>query len=181
MQKKRLLFDQKSLEITLKRLCQEITENLSDEVPTVLIGLQPRVIFLADRLAKLLNKKFGINLQVGHLDATFHRDDYNRDGNILNPKTTSINFLVEDKNVILIDDVIASGRMVRSGIDALQDFGRPAQVELLCLINRKYQRDLPIQPDYVGKEVNTLNTQKVLVEWKDETREDAIWIIDRAK
>lgn len=179
MQKKRLLLSQSLLDITLKRLCQEITENLNPEEQTVLIGLQPRGTFLADRLYALLKTEFGVHLPFGYLDATFHRDDYNRDGNILKPATTSIDFIVENKKVILVDDVIASGRMVRAGIEALQDFGRPSKVELLCLINRNYQRDLPIQPDYTGIKVNTLNTQKVLVEWKSNGfPEDSVWIID---
>jgi pyrimidine operon attenuation protein/uracil phosphoribosyltransferase len=177
MQKKRLLLGQPLLDITLKRLCQEIIENIEGE--TVLLGLQPRGTYLADRLNRFLKSDFSIDLPLGYLDATFHRDDYNRGGNILKPNSNKIDFIIEDKKVILIDDVIASGRMVRAGIDAMQDFGRPAKVELLCLINRKYERDLPIQPDYVGKGVNTLDSQKVLVEWKEQGfEEDNIWIID---
>jgi pyrimidine operon attenuation protein/uracil phosphoribosyltransferase len=177
MQKKRLLLGQPLLDITLKRLCQEIIENIEGD--TVLLGLQPRGTYLADRLTGFLKSDFSIDLPLGYLDATFHRDDYNRGGNILKPNSNKIDFIIEDKKVILIDDVIASGRMVRAGIDAMQDFGRPAKVELLCLINRKYERDLPIQPDYVGKGVNTLDSQKVLVEWKEQGfEEDNIWIID---
>lgn len=179
MQKKRLLLGQPLLDITLKRLCQEIVENLDEAIPTVLMGLQPRGTFLAERLDHFLRTGFDTRLPLGLLDATFYRDDYNRGGNILKPNSNKINFIIEDKKVVLIDDVIATGRMVRAGIDALQVFGRPARVELLCLINRKYERDLPIQPDYVGQGVNTLDSQKVLVEWKEQGfAEDSIWIID---
>ena len=179
MQKKRLLLGPPLFDITLKRLCQEIVENLDEEMPTVLLGLQPRGIFLADRLHEFLKSDFNINLPIGHLDATFYRDDYNRGGNILTPNSNKIDFIIEEKKVILIDDVIATGRMVRAGIDAMQVFGRPAKVELLCLINRKYERDLPIQPDYIGQGVNTVDSQKVLVEWKEQGyQEDSIWIID---
>lgn len=177
MQKKRLLLGQPLLDITLKRLCQEIVENLDSD--TVLLGLQPRGVFLAERLTHFLKTDFNVSLPLGYLDATFYRDDYNRGGNILTPNSNKIDFIIEDKKVVLIDDVIATGRMVRAGIDAMQVFGRPAKVELLCLINRRYERDLPIQPDYIGKGVNTLDTQKVLVEWKEQGfEEDNIWIID---
>ncbi len=179
MQKKRLILSQPLLDLTIKRLCQEIIENIDSDKETVLLGLQPRGIFLAERISDFLRNEFDCALKLGHLDATFYRDDFNRNGQILKPNTTNIDFIIEDKNVILIDDVLATGRMVRAAIDAMQAFGRPAKVQLLCLINRSYNRDLPIQPDYVGKKVNTLDTQRVLVEWTEqENVSDSIWLID---
>ena len=167
------------MDITLKRLCQEIIENHDPMENTVLIGLQPRGIFLADRIKHFLNQDFGVDIPLGYLDATFYRDDFKRKGNILKPNSTEINFIIEDKNVILIDDVLATGRMVRAAIDAMQAFGRPEKVELLCLIDRKYNRDLPIQANFAGKKVNTLDSQRVLVEWTDQGFEkDTIWLID---
>jgi pyrimidine operon attenuation protein/uracil phosphoribosyltransferase len=179
MNKKRLILNQPLLDITLKRLCQQIIENhgLLDDV--VFLGLQPRGIFLAERICKALSEELKKDIRPGYLDATFYRDDFRRKGTLLTPNTTQISFIIEDKNVILIDDVLATGRMVRAAIDAMQAFGRPKKVELLCLIDRSYSRDLPIQPDYVGKSVNTLETQRVLVEWKEQQNaEDNIWIID---
>lgn len=179
MQKKRLILKQPLLNITLKRLCQEIVENHDPIENTVLLGLQPRGIFLAERIKFFLKEYFNVDIPLGHLDATFYRDDFKRKGNILTPNSTHIDFIIEDKNVILIDDVLATGRMVRAAIDAMQAFGRPQKIELLCLINRKYSRDLPIQPDYVGKKVNTVDSQRVLVEWKEQGNEsDNIWLID---
>lgn len=179
MQKKRLILEQPLLDITLKRLCQEIIENHDPMENTVLIGLQPRGIFLADRIKYFLKEDFGVQIPLGYLDATFYRDDFKRKGNILRPNSTEINFIIEDKNVILIDDVLATGRMVRAAIDAMQAFGRPEKVELLCLIDRKYNRDLPIQANFAGKKVNTLDSQRVLVEWIDQGHEkDSIWLID---
>jgi pyrimidine operon attenuation protein / uracil phosphoribosyltransferase len=179
MQKKRLILDQALLDITLRRLCQEIIENHEIVENVVLIGLQPRGVFLAERIKQLINELFGHNIPLGYVDATFYRDDFKRKGNILLPNSTQIAFIIEDKNVILIDDVLATGRMVRAAMDALQAFGRPKKIELLCLIDRKYNRDLPIQPDYSGKKVNTLDTQKVLVEWKEQGHKaDSIWLID---
>lgn len=179
MQKKRLILNQPLLDITLKRLCQEIIENHGPLENTVLIGLQPRGIFLAERIARFLKDDFVINIPLGYLDATFYRDDFKRKGNILKPNSTQINFIIENKNVILIDDVLATGRMVRAAIDAMQAFGRPEKIELLCLIDRKYNRDLPIQANFAGKKVNTLDSQRVLVEWKEQGHsEDSIWLID---
>jgi pyrimidine operon attenuation protein/uracil phosphoribosyltransferase len=179
MQKKRLILNQPLLDITLKRLCQEIIENHGPLEDTVLIGLQPRGIFLAERIARFLKDDFGVNIPLGYLDATFYRDDFKRKGNILKPNSTQINFIIENKKVILIDDVLATGRMVRAAIDAMQAFGRPDKVELLCLIDRKYNRDLPIQANFAGKKVNTLDSQRVLVEWKEQGHsEDSIWLID---
>jgi pyrimidine operon attenuation protein/uracil phosphoribosyltransferase len=179
MQKKRLILNQPLLDITLKRLCQEIIENHDPLEDTVLIGLQPRGIFLAERIARFLKDDFGVNIPLGYLDATFYRDDFKRKGNILKPNSTQINFIIENKKVILIDDVLATGRMVRAAIDAMQAFGRPEKVELLCLIDRKYNRDLPIQANFAGKKVNTLDSQRVLVEWKEQGHsEDCIWLID---
>ena len=179
MQKKRLILSQPLLDITIRRLCQEIIENHDALKETVLMGLQPRGVFLAERIQKTLKIAFGVDLKLGLLDATFYRDDFKRKGNILKPNSTKINFIIEEKNVILIDDVLATGRMVRAAIDAMQAFGRPLKVELLCLINRKYNRDLPIQPDFSGMKVNTLDTQRVLVEWTEQGFDtDSIWLID---
>lgn len=179
MQKKRLILNQPLLDITLRRLCQEIIENHDPLDNTVLMGLQPRGIFLAERIARFLKQEFEVSIPLGYLDATFYRDDFKRNGNILKPNSTQINFIIEGKNVILIDDVLATGRMVRAAIDAMQAFGRPEKVELLCLIDRKYNRDLPIQANFAGKKVNTLDSQRVLVEWKEQGHdEDCIWLID---
>jgi pyrimidine operon attenuation protein / uracil phosphoribosyltransferase len=179
MQKKRLITTQPLLDLTIKRLCQEIIENIESNKETVLLGLQPRGIFLAERINHFLKTEYSTFLNFGYLDATFYRDDFNRNGQILKPSTNQIDFILEDKNVILIDDVLATGRMVRAAIDAIQAFGRPAKVQLLCLINRSYNRDLPLQPDFFGKKVNTLDTQRVLVEWKEQGHnQDGIWLID---
>lgn len=179
MQKKRLILSQPLLDITIKRLCQEVIETNDHLSNTVLLGLQPRGIYFASRIKNTLKDDFGIDLPLGNLDATFYRDDFKRKGSILKPNSTDINFIIENKNVILIDDVLATGRMVRAAIDAMQAFGRPEKVELMCLVNRKYNRDLPIQPDFSGVKVNTLDSQRVLVEWQEQGyEEDAIWLID---
>lgn len=178
MNKKRLILSQPLLDFTLQRLCQQLIENHGDLSEVVFVGLQPRGTFLADRIVAVLSKQVKDPIKWGYLDATFYRDDFRRRDSPLSPNTTNLVHLVENKDVVLIDDVLATGRMVRAALDALQAFGRPRKVELLCLIDRSYNRDLPIQPDYVGKKVNTLDSQKVLVEWAEQNKkDDKIWLM----
>jgi pyrimidine operon attenuation protein/uracil phosphoribosyltransferase len=89
----------------------------------------------------------------------------------------NMDFIIEDKNVVLVDDVLHTGRTIRAGLDALLDFGRPRKVELLVLIDRRYSRHLPIQPDYVGKRVDTIVSQNVKAEWKETEGNDRVWLI----
>ncbi|MFN4086194.1 MAG: bifunctional pyr operon transcriptional regulator/uracil phosphoribosyltransferase PyrR [Spirosomataceae bacterium] len=176
MAQKRKIVSQARMGITLERLAQELIENHGDFQNSVLLGLQPRGVLLVDRLAAILTKQTQQNIQVGYLDATFYRDDFRRRTSPLTPNATKVPFIIENKQVILCDDVIASGRMVRAAMDALQAFGRPTRIELVCLIDRKYNRDIPIQPDYVGQKVNTLDTERVRVVWNEQDGEDAVWL-----
>ncbi len=176
---KRLILSSPLLEIMTSRLCQELIENHQDFNNTVIMGLQPRGIFFAERVVAELRERTGKNIPLGHLDATFYRDDFRRRDSPLLPNKTNVPFLIEGKRVILIDDVLASGRMVRAALDAMTAFGRPKMVELMVLIDRRYNRELPIEPDYFGMKVNTLESQRVLVEWKEQGFEaDHIWMVD---
>lgn len=175
---KRLILDTDLLQITINRLVEELIENHKDFQNTVLIGLQPRGVFLAQRIQKRLNQRLNKDLPLGLLDTTFYRDDFRRRETPLKANATKIPFIIEDKKVILIDDVLFTGRTVRAALDAMIAFGRPRLVELLTFIDRKYTRDLPIQPDYVGRRVNTIKSQRVLVEWTDQGAEnDKIWLV----
>jgi pyrimidine operon attenuation protein/uracil phosphoribosyltransferase len=175
---KRLILSNPLLDITLNRLCQQLIENHADFSDSVILGLQPRGIYLAERITQKLRTLTNQDIKFGYLDATFFRDDFRRRDSPLKPNATKVPFVIEGKKVILIDDVLATGRMVRAALDAMQAFGRPEKVELLCLINRRYERDIPIQPDYTGMRVNTLDTQRVLVEWTEQgAEEDRIWLI----
>ncbi|SFE99013.1 bifunctional pyr operon transcriptional regulator/uracil phosphoribosyltransferase PyrR [Thermoflexibacter ruber] len=177
-----LLFDEKSLDITINRLCQQLIENHNDFQDTVLVGMQPRGIFFAERVKKKLDKITEKNIPLGYLDITFHRDDFRRREQPLIPSTTKMPFLVEKKKVILIDDVLFTGRTIRAALSVINEFGRPKQIELLVLVDRKYSRDLPIQPNYVGRSVNTIQSQRVQVEWKEQgTTKDNIWLINEQK
>lgn len=178
MQKK-LILDSDLLDITLSRLCQQLIENHQDFAETVIIGLQPRGVFLAEIIHQKLENILKKTIPLGLLDTTFHRDDYRRREIPVKATETRIPFVIEAKKVVLVDDVLFTGRTVRAAMDAMIAFGRPAKVELLVLIDRKYNRDLPIAPDYVGKIVNTLASQKVLVELEEKGINNKIWLINK--
>lgn len=178
MQKK-LILDSDLLDITLSRLCQQLIENHRDFEETVIIGLQPRGVLLAEIIHQKLEKILKKSVPLGLLDTTFHRDDYRRREIPVKATETRIPFVIEAKKVVLVDDVLYTGRTVRAAMDAMISFGRPAKVELLVLIDRKHTRDLPIAPDYVGKIVNTLASQKVLVELEEKGTNNKIWLINK--
>ena len=176
---KRLIIDTKLLSIIINRLCQQLIETHNDFSNTVIIGLQPKGVYLAERIKSRLSE-LGYTIEFGHLDITFYRDDFRRRSSTIKANATKIDFLIEGKEVVLIDDVLFTGRSVRSALDAINAFGRPEKVELLILIDRKYTRDLPIQADYVGKRVNSMINQKVSVEWKgiEGCKKDNVWLIN---
>ena len=176
----RRILDSALLEVIISRLCHELIEHYGTFDNTIMIGLQPRGVFLADRLRDRLAAITGKQLPLGRLDITFYRDDFRRREKPLRPNKTDIPLQIEGMNVILVDDVLFTGRTVRAAMDALLAFGRPEKVELLILINRIYGRDLPIEPNYVGKEVQTLAQELVRVEWREQGHtEDHIAIINR--
>jgi len=176
MAKKKLL-NSNAIAIILQRLACQLIENHNDFKNTVLIGLQPRGIFLAKRLAAILERDYHIkDLKSGQLDITFFRDDFRRRGESLEANKTTIDFIVEDKKVVFIDDVLFSGRSVRAALTAIQSFGRPSAIELLVLIDRRFSRDLPIQPNYKGCQVDAINQEKVIVQWQEQQKTDAVYI-----
>ncbi len=169
----------KSIEISiiLQRLACEILENNADFSNTVLIGLQPRGKQLAIRLHNILEQEYKIEgVKLGFLDITFFRDDFRR-GELLEANKTEIDFLVEGKKVIFIDDVLYTGRSIRAALTAIQSFGRPSVIELLVLIDRRFSRHLPIQPNYRGRQVDAINNEKVIVKWKEFSGEDTVELI----
>jgi pyrimidine operon attenuation protein/uracil phosphoribosyltransferase len=178
--RRELLVDSKKIQIILHRLANQLIENHLDFENTVLIGLQPRGVYLADRIKSLLEQSYQIkNIEFGYLDITFFRDDFRRNDKPLAANQTKIDFLVEHKKVVFIDDVLYTGRSIRAALTAIQSFGRPAQIELLTLIDRRFSRSLPIQPDYTGYQVDAINTEKVTVMWKEKDGEDAIYLDEK--
>lgn len=173
---KRDLFDKGRLEITLLRLAHEVLEKHPDLQNTCLIGLQPRGVYFSRRMQNILSTISGhAQIEYGEMDATFFRDDFRR-GKPLLPNPTNLNFTLEDKHVILIDDVLFTGRTVRAALDAMLAFGRPKSVELMVLIDRKRMRELPIESFYIGIGVDTLNHEKVYVQWEEVHGIDAVRI-----
>jgi pyrimidine operon attenuation protein/uracil phosphoribosyltransferase len=153
------------LNLTIKRLSHQLIENHFPFSNTVVIGLQPRGVFLAEKIVEQIKAEHPSNsLPYGMLDITFYRDDVHKGLHAANQ--TTINFSIENKHVILIDDVLYTGRTIRAAMDALLDFGRPAKVELCVLIDRRFNRQLPIQPDYTGKAIDSILSQKVTVDWQ---------------
>ena len=176
----KVLLNAKAINIILHRLACQLIERHHDFSNTVLIGLQPRGVFLASRLAKILTEDYKIkDIKLGQLDITFYRDDFRRSDKPLEANATKINFLVEDKNVVFIDDVLYTGRSIRSALTAIQSFGRPQEIELLTLIDRRFSRHLPIQPDYRGRQVDVINNEKVKVNWAEQDGEDAVYLIEK--
>lgn len=171
---KQVILNEKQFELTLNRLCYQLIENHNDFSNTVLIGLQPRGIHVLKRLKTRLESILNHEVVCGNLDITFYRDDFRRRERPLIPSATNIDFIIENKQVVLVDDVLYTGRTIRSGIDAMMAYGRPQKVELLVFIDRRFKRDLPIQADYVGKTVDTLVSERVSVEWSELEGEDKV-------
>jgi len=178
---KRTILNSKHFDITLNRLASQLKENHQSFENTVLIGLQPNGIHLLNRLRLILEEDLKHEIQCGQLDITFYRDDFRRREQPIIPSVTNIDFIIENRNVVLIDDVLFSGRTIRSGLDALLAFGRPNRVELLTFIDRRFERHLPIQPDYTGRVVDTLSSQRVSVEWKEIQGEDKVVLYTEEK
>ena len=173
----KILLTSKEVNIILHRLACQLIENHLDFSNTILIGIQPRGSFLAERIAKILRQDYAVsNVKLGLLDITFFRDDFRRTEKVLEANRTQIDFLVEDKKVVFIDDVLYTGRSIRAALTAIQSFGRPKSIELLTLIDRRFSRDLPIQPDYRGRQVDAINDEKVKVKWFEKDGEDAVYI-----
>lgn len=160
------ILTEQQISLTIRRLAHQVLENHLDLSDTVIIGLQPRGLYVSDKIVQeLKNNLPGRIVNYGILDITFYRDDVRREIKVANK--TNINFTIENKKVVLVDDVLYTGRTIRAALDALLDFGRPAKVELCVLIDRRFSRQLPIQPDYTGKVIDALISQKVKVLWKE--------------
>lgn len=160
----------KTFDVILQRLCHQIIENFELDQDTVIIGIQSNG---AQFLKKLLNTLKGIlgrkynNISSGFLDITFFRDDFRSNANVLRANQTEIPVSIENKRVILVDDVLYTGRSIRAAMDALNSFGRPKSIHLLVLVDRRFSREVPIQADFTGITVDTLEHERVYVKLND--------------
>ena len=174
----RILLEKDQFDVTIKRLCHQLIEVHHDFSGSVIIGLQPRGIFLARRIQIELQKILKVKkIPCGDLDTTFYRDDFRKKELI--PNRTSIDFIIEDKNVVLVDDVLYTGRSIRAGLDAMLAFGRPKDVELLVLVDRRFSRHVPIQAKYVGITIDSITSQNVRVDWKETEGADKVTLLNK--
>jgi pyrimidine operon attenuation protein/uracil phosphoribosyltransferase len=169
------ILNKEHIAITIKRLAQQVIENHTDLSKVVMIGLQPRGVYLSDRMHRQVKQLVGkTTIEYGKLDITFYRDDVRN--TLHKANATNIPFSIENKTVILVDDVLYTGRTIRAALDALLDFGRPAKVELCVLIDRRFSREVPIQADYIGSAIDSFENQKVLVRWEENSDADQVYI-----
>ena len=175
----KIILNSNQLNILINRLVCQLIENHNDFSNTVLIGLQPRGVYFLNRIISLLKNKYNCkNINYGLLDITFFRDDFRRHNKPLNPNISDMNVKIESKSVVLIDDVLYTGRSIRAALTAIETYGRPKLIELLILIDRRFSRELPIHPNYTGVKVDSIQNDRVTVNWKDKESEDSVYLIN---
>jgi pyrimidine operon attenuation protein/uracil phosphoribosyltransferase len=166
------------LDLTLNRLVEELLERHPALANTCLLGIQPRGVFLGRRMAKVLRQRLPAEtVKYGELDVTFHRDDFRRKATPLVPNSTHVDFIIEGQNVVLVDDVLFTGRTIRAALDAMLAFGRPASVELMVLVDRRRLRHLPIQASYRGIAIDTLDSENVIVKFSETDERDSVTLV----
>lgn len=172
------LIDSKLLGLVINRLCYQLIENHDDFSNTVIIGMQPRGILLAENIVeKLRSIQPNSTIRYGIIDPTFYRDDFRQGGKQLIARPTEIPFNLQNQKVVLIDDVLYTGRTIRAGLEGMLEYGRPDSVELMVLIDRRFSRELPIEPKYIGKSVDSYDNQEVRVMWKKDGGEDKVILV----
>ncbi len=174
--KQRQILDPKQIDLTITRLCFQLIEVHNNFSNSVILGIQPRGVALAQRLHKKLSEILKKqDIKCGNLDITFYRDDFRQKE--LVPSSTLVDFDIEGKNVILVDDVLYTGRTIRAALDAMLTLGRPRDVELVVLIDRRLSRNVPIQAKYIGQTIDSIASEKVLVHWKETDKKDEVILL----
>jgi pyrimidine operon attenuation protein / uracil phosphoribosyltransferase len=168
--------DSDSVNRTISRIVNQILERNNGARDLAIIGIRTRGVYIAERIASEIEKLEGIKPPMGILDISFYRDDLMRKSEWPNVKKTEIPFPVEDKKVILVDDVLYTGRTTRAAIDEIMDYGRPSSIQLVVLVDRGL-RELPIQPDYAGSKLVTLSSEEVKVHLRESDGRDEVVII----
>lgn len=163
----KILLNSEQLRLIVRRLAQQLIEDVDAFDEVVFIGIQPRGVHFAEKIIAAIKEiTKNEHIKYGFLDITFYRDDVRNE--LHTAQATQIDFAITGKKVILIDDVLFTGRTIRAAFDALQDFGRPSSIELAVLVNRQFQREMPIQPTFFGIAVNTQTSQKIKADWAKE-------------
>ena len=171
----KLIASENELKWIYERLAAEIIEKNKGLDNCAFVGIRTRGVYIAEKLKKIFKKKYSIDIPRGILDITLYRDDLSISTHYPELKSTEIDFLVDDKNIILVDDVLYTGRTVRAALDAIMDLGRPKTIQLCVLVDRGH-RELPIQADYVGKKIQTSKKERIHVKVKEFDGKDEIYI-----
>ncbi len=180
MQNGKNLLARERFRLTIERLCNQLIEDWGDFSEACVVGIQPRGVALSDRIYERLKVLTGNDqIPYGRLDITFYRDDFRRGDKVLAPYPNEMDFVVTGKKVLLIDDVLYTGRTIQAALAALQHYGRPEIVELLVLVDRRFNRHLPIQADYIGLVVDALDEAYVKVHWQELHGADEILLFDK--
>ena len=174
------ILNAKQISTIIQRLSFQLIEDHGDFSNASIIGIQPRGTIFTKRIVGFLESQ-SFKVEMGVLDITFFRDDFRRNKKVLKANQTKLDFSIENKTVVLIDDVLFTGRSIRAALDALQSYGRPKSVQLLTLIDRRFSRQLPIQPDYCGIQVDSRLNQKVKVNWSEINDEDSVYLYKQNK
>jgi len=174
--------DAHALDLALTRISHQLLERHGDLTGVCIVGMQSRGVFLAQRIASKITAMVGLGapLKTGVLDTTLYRDDYRSRLRQPEVRVTDIPFDINEKSVILVDDVLFTGRTVRAALDALMDHGRPREIQLAVLIDRGH-RELPIRADYVGRKITTSPTQEVSLKVNELDGEDSLWLMEIEK
>ncbi|MEY4203083.1 MAG: hypothetical protein RL013_786 [Bacteroidota bacterium] len=180
MQVGKTLLDQDKMQLVIERLCHQLLEDWGDFSNACIIGIQPRGVLLSDRIYTRLQSLTGdMPIEYGKLDITFYRDDFRTEAGPLTAYPNKIDFVVAGKKVLLIDDVLYTGRTISAALSALQHYGRPRAVELLVLVDRRFNRQIPVQPDYAGISVDALDEAYVKVRWRETHGADSVLFFDK--
>lgn len=180
MPQKAIVLDDQAIRRALTRIAHEIIEKNKGIEGCILVGIRTRGIYLANRLAERIEQIEGAKIAVGELDITLYRDDLTKKTEDQEPllRGSDIPIDIKDQKVILIDDVLYTGRTVRAALDALIDIGRPSSIQLAVLVDRGH-RELPIRADYVGKNIPTSSVEKIVVELKEVDETDQVSIYEK--
>ena len=172
----KIILNSNQLKLTIHRLAYQLIENHNDFTNSIIVGLQPRGILLAKMLHQIISQKLQKEIDFGILDHSLYRDDLHLKNSIQPLSENKMPHNIENKNIILIDDVLFTGRSIRSALDALVDYGRPRDIELLVLIDRKLHRHMPKQAKYVGKTIDSIDSEKVNVSLQNPIEESIVYL-----
>ena len=174
------LMDAQDVQRTITRLARQVIESLEPGDGVAIVGLHRRGVYLGRRLQSLIQKLENVMIPTGTLDVTMYRDDFRKGPRKTQMRATDIPFDVNNRHLVLVDDVLYTGRTVRAAMDAVTDLGRPARIQFLTLIDREHY-ELPIRADMVGRVVPTISREEVRVRFREIDGRDGVWLVERGE